>query len=236
MDGTIATIVSVCALLAGVAAIGWLSKLSKRMTGLGKRLLESEDVGKIMEAAKKAASYDSRMVGCESTANQNQKQLEEHKTKLSELAAGAEAIEQTVSRNTAGLAEVSQKAASFESNMAEYESKTQQSQNQLMQLETKIDELITRLGAVEQTLNEHTSTLERSGQSTRALENEVRCLEEFKTTTEKVHSSILAAFSDMKVSEPAEAMPEITPEPAEPKPEDSGQQPQWGQWGQQDIS
>ncbi len=233
MDSTtISVIVSVCALLAGVAAIGWMSKLSKRMTGLGRRLLESEDVGKIMEAAKKAASFDSRLAGCESTANQNQKRLDEHKAVLSELTANAEATQQMVKRNTAGLGEVSEKAVHFESRMAECENKADQSREQLIELEAKVNDIILRLGVVEQTLNGHTSAMEGSDRNIRTLENEVRSLEEFKAVAEKARSSILAAFQDMKANTPAQTEPEIMPELPEPTPEDFVQKPQWEKWGQ----
>ena len=82
------------ALAAGVVAIGWLLKLSKHMSELGRRVLESQDIGSIKEAANKIGSFESRMAGCEHKADESQNQLVEHKTKLSELAAKLEASEQ----------------------------------------------------------------------------------------------------------------------------------------------
>jgi len=226
-SSTISLILAACALLACVAALGWLSKVSKRMTGLGRRLLESEDVGKIKEAAQRAASFETRMVGCENVASQNQSQLEEHKTRLSELATGTGATEQIVNRNAAGLGEVSEKMASFESRMSECEGKAEQSQNQIAELESKVNELISKLGAIEQTLSEHSSILMESSQSMKVLGDEVQSLEEFQAATEKARSVILAAFDNMKESVPIPPEADAGTMPELPKLEESSQELEW---------
>jgi len=229
MTSTVSVSIAVCALLAGIAAIVWLSKLNKRMTGLGRRLLESEDVGKIKEAAQRAASFEARMVGCENIANQNQSQLEEHKTRLSELAEKAGTTEHTVNRNAAGLGEVSEKMATLESRMSEHESKAEQSQNQLVELESKVNELISKLGAIEQTLSEHTSALSDSSQSMKVLGDEVQSLEEFQAAAEKARSLILSAFDDMKSSMPVPVPPEADEGtiPELPSLEENSQKLEW---------
>jgi len=84
---TTALIISTLSALAmAVFAIGYLSRLKKRLSQLGMRVLESEDIGKIKESASKAESYESRMAGCEHRAEENQNKLAVHETKLSELA------------------------------------------------------------------------------------------------------------------------------------------------------
>jgi septal ring factor EnvC (AmiA/AmiB activator) len=124
---TIALFLALIALAAAVVAIGWLLRVSKNLSELGMRVLESQDIGRINEAANKTASFESRMAGCEHKANESQNQLAEHKTKLSELAdkLGAsgqkmasfevrfdelatklESVEQMANKNEAGLAEV----------------------------------------------------------------------------------------------------------------------------------
>jgi chromosome segregation ATPase len=124
---TTALIISTLSALAmAVFAIGSLSRLKKRLSQLGMRVLESEDIGKIKEAASKAESYESRMTGCEHRADESQNQLAEHKTKLSELAdklatseqkmasfnvrfdelsARLESVEQMANKNEDGLAQ-----------------------------------------------------------------------------------------------------------------------------------
>jgi septal ring factor EnvC (AmiA/AmiB activator) len=124
---TIALFLALIALAAAVVAIGWLSKVRKHLSELGMRVLESQDIGRINEAAKKTESFESRMAGCERKADESQNQLAEHKTKLSELtdklrasgqkmasfevrfeelATRLESVEQMANKNEAGLAEV----------------------------------------------------------------------------------------------------------------------------------
>jgi septal ring factor EnvC (AmiA/AmiB activator) len=74
------------ALAAAVSAIGWLSRVNKHVSELGRRVLESQDIARINEAANKTESFESRMAGCEHKADESQNQLVEYKTKLSELA------------------------------------------------------------------------------------------------------------------------------------------------------
>ena len=76
---TIALIgLTLSAVVMAVFAIGYLSSVKKRLSELGLRVLESEDIGKIKEAAHKAESYESRMAGFEHKADGNQDQLVEH--------------------------------------------------------------------------------------------------------------------------------------------------------------
>ena len=91
---TIALFLALIALAAAVVAIVWLLRVSKHLSELGMRVLESQDIGRIIQAADKTASYESRMTGCEHKADESQNQLGKHKTKLSELAATLEASEQ----------------------------------------------------------------------------------------------------------------------------------------------
>jgi len=124
---TIALFLALIALASAVVAIGWLLRVSKHLSELGMRVLESQDIGRINEAAKKTESFESRMAGCEHKADESQNQLVEHKTKLSkladklgaseqkmvsfevrfdELATRLESVEQMANKNEAGLAEV----------------------------------------------------------------------------------------------------------------------------------
>ncbi|MHC4539274.1 MAG: hypothetical protein ACYS74_05770 [Planctomycetota bacterium] len=190
-------------------------------------MLESEDVGKIMEATGRTASFESRMAVCEDRSNQGHNQLAEHETKLSELAATLGATEQTANRNETGLAEVSKKTASLESRMAGCEDRANQAQNQLVQHETKVNELSTKLGAAEQVLDGHAAAFDESTRNMQVLADAIQSLEEFQTATEKARSLILAAFNDMRASiSPEEGLgPRL--EPA--KPEETPQGPEQGQ-------
>ena len=177
------------ALAVAVVAIGWLLRLSKHLSELGRRVLESEDIGRIKEAAKKTESFESRMAGCEHKADESQNQLAEHKTKLSELAAKLEASEQ--------------KMASFE---------------------VRFDELTTKLESVEQMANKNEASLAEAIPSIKALADEIQSLQKFQTATEKAHSLIQAAFTDMQASIPPEESLGTTPETA--KLEETSQEPE----------
>jgi septal ring factor EnvC (AmiA/AmiB activator) len=102
------------ALVAAVVAIVWLSRVSKHLSELGMRVLESQDIGRINEAAKKTESFESRMAGCEQKADESQNQHGEHKTKLSKLAAKLEASEQKMASFEVRFDELATKLGSVE--------------------------------------------------------------------------------------------------------------------------
>jgi septal ring factor EnvC (AmiA/AmiB activator) len=181
--------VALLALAAAGVAIVWISKLSKHLSELGRSVLESQDIGRIKEAANKIESFDSRMAGCEHKADESQNHLTEHKTKLSELAAKLEASEQ--------------KTASFD---------------------VRFDELATKLESVEQMANKNEAGLAEAIPSIKALADEIQILQKFQTATEKSHSLIQAAFTDMQASIPPEESLGTTPETT--KPEEASQEPE----------
>jgi len=175
------------ALVAAVFAIGWLSKVRKHLSELGRRVLESQDIGRINEAANKILSFESRMAGCEQKADGSKNQLAEHKTKLSELADKLGASEQ--------------KTASFEA---------------------RFDELATKLESAEQMANKNEASLAEAIPSIKALADEIQNLQKFQTATEKVHSLIQSAFTDMQASMPPEEGLGTTPETAQPEEASQG--------------
>ena len=136
----------------GVAtvAVVWLARVGKRLSELGMRLLESEDIEKIIGAAEKTASYESRMAGCEDRTEQSENKISEHETKLGELAVNLGTTEEMTKRNGAGFVEVSEKMASFESRMTGCEDRTEQSESKISDHETKLGELAVNLGATEE--------------------------------------------------------------------------------------
>jgi chromosome segregation ATPase len=144
MLGTMTIVLALLALAAAVFAIGWLSKVNGHLSELGRRVLDSQDIGRINEAASKTETFESRMAGCERKADEGQKQLVENKTKLNELAAKAGSVEQTAKKNEACLTE-----------------------------------LVPNI---------------------KALADEIQTIKKFQTATEKVHSLIQSALTDMQAS------------------------------------
>jgi len=204
-------------LVAAVIAIGWLSILRKHMSILGQRVLESEDIGRIIQAADRVGSFESRMTGCESEAGENKKRLVENETKLNGLIAKQEASEQRIDRHSADLAKTSEKTASFEVRFDEFENNVGEKLNQLLELETKVNELASSLESVEQIANRNEVGLADAGQSIKAVTDEIEILQRFQTATEKAHSLIQAAFTDMRINVSSEEGQEITSEIAEPE-------------------
>jgi chromosome segregation ATPase len=197
MLNSITIVLALLALAAAVVAIGWLSRVNKHLLELGRNVLESQDIGKIKDAANKTESFESRVAGCEQKANETQNQLAEHKTKLSELADKLGASEQ--------------KTASFE---------------------VRFDELVTKLESVEQIANKNEAGFAEAIPSIKALADEIQSLQKFQTATEKAHSLIQAAFTDMQSSLPPEESPGTTPETA--KPEETSQGPEEWQEGNEE--
>ena len=103
------TIVLVFLTLSAVGAAGFailcLSKVKRSLSELGIRVLESQDIGKIKEAANKTDTFESRLAGFEQKAEESKNQLAEHTTKLNEL--------------TGKLGDSGQKTASFEARFNE---------------------------------------------------------------------------------------------------------------------
>jgi len=190
------TIVLVFLTLSASAAAGFaivsLSRVKRLLSELGMRVLESQDIGKIKEAANKTDSFVSRMDGCEQKADESKNQLAEQKTKLSELAGK--------------LRESEQKMASFE---------------------VRFNELSTKLESVEQMVNRNEDGLAQTVPNIKALADEIQSIKMFQTATEKIHSLIKSAFTDMQtgmsyeeglVTTPVDATPQdITPEDASPQ-------------------
>ena len=220
-------VLALISLVVASVAIGWLSLVSKHLSVLGKRVLESQDIGRVIQAADKAASFESRMTGCEGRADESQSQLAEHETKLSELIAKQEAAGQMMDRHTADLAKASEKMASFELRFGEFENKVGEKLNQLLELETEVNELASRLKSVEGMVNNNRSGLAEADQSIKALTDKIESLEKFQTTTEKTHSLIQAAFTDMRESMSPDEGQGIISEI--PEPEGTSQGPGDGQ-------
>lgn len=222
------TIALVCltllSLIAAVVAIGWLFIVSKHLSALGRRVLESEDIGKIIQAAEKTASFESRIAGCETKADKSKNQLVEHVTKLSELAAKLGAVERMTHGHTADLAMASENMASFELRFDGFENNVDEKLNQLPEHETKLNELADKLESVDQMANKNEDNLTEADRSIKALGDEIQSLTKFQTATEKANSLILAAFTDLRTSTPPEEDLVTTPETA--KPQESSQWPQ----------
>ena len=210
-------VLALISLVAAAVAIGWLSIVSKHLSALGKRVLESEDIGRIIQAADKTASFESRMTGCQSKADESQNQLAELQTRLSELASKQGPVEQMIDRHTADLAKASDKTASFELRFDEFENNVREKLNQLLELGTKVNELASKLESIEEIVNNNGSGLAEADRSIKALTDKIESLEKFRTATEKTHNLIQAAFTDMRASMPPEEGLGITSETAEPE-------------------
>jgi vacuolar-type H+-ATPase subunit I/STV1 len=165
-------------LAAAGTALVWLAKLRKLLSVLGQRVLESEDIGKILQAAEKVGVYESRIAGCEGKAGESKKQLGEHEMKLNHLAA----------------------------------------------LETKANELAGRLQSVEQVSGRNEADLAKAGENIKTVTDEIQILQKFQTVTEKTHSLIQAAFTDMGAGMSSIEASHTEPQTADPQ--ETSQAPQ----------
>lgn len=124
------TIVLVLLTLSAVGAAGYavlyLSKVKRNLMDLGMRVLESQDIGKIKEAANKTDTFESRLAGFEQKEEESKNQFNEQKTKLDELADKFGANDQKVGAFEARCNELSTKLESVEQ-------KTSKNENDLAQ-------------------------------------------------------------------------------------------------------
>jgi chromosome segregation ATPase len=193
------TIVLVLLTLSALAVAGFaivlLSGVKKNLSELGMRVLESQDIGKIKEAASKAESFESRMAGCEQKADESKNLLAEHKTKLNEL-----------TEHKTKLNELADKLRASEQKMAS--------------LEVRFNELFTRLESVEQMVSRNEDGLAQTVPNIKALADEIQSIKKFQTATEKVHSLIQSAFTDMQANMSSQESLGTTPEDASQGPEE----------------
>ena len=173
------TIVLMLLTLSAVGAAGYavlfLSKVRRDLMDLGMRVLESQDVGKIKEAANKTDTFESRLAGSEQKlagfeqkAEESRNQFNEQKTRLDELAGKLGASEQ--------------KAGSFDA---------------------RFNELSTKLESVEQKISKNENDLAQTVPNIKALADEIQNLKVFQKATEKTHNLIVDAFNDMQAGVPS---------------------------------
>ena len=171
MFGKMTIVFALSALGEAIFGIVRMSKVNAHLMDLGRRVLDSQDIGRIYDAANKTESFESRMAGCERKAEESQKQLAENKTKLSELAAKAGSVEETAKKNEACLAE-----------------------------------LIPNI---------------------KALADEIQTMKKYQAATEKVHSLLLSALTDMQASMSLNEGLGTTLEAAKPKDAPQGPEEWW---------
>jgi chromosome segregation ATPase len=217
-------ILAFISLVVAAVAIGWLSIVSKHLSALGKRVLESEDLGRVIQAADKISSFESRMADCEKNADQNKNQLAEHESTINEIASKLREVEQMIKKHAVDLANTSEKMVSFEHCFNDFENNIGDKLNKLLEYETKVNELVAKLESVEQIANKNESGLAEADRNIKARKDEIETLRKFQAATEKTHSLIQAAFSDMQASTLPEESPGITSEAA--KLEETSQQPE----------
>ena len=154
-------------------SIVWLIKVRKHLSTLGKIVLEFEDIGRTIQAADKTESFESRIAGCESKADESQNKLVEYETATDEIASKVRQIEEIIKNHAVELANISEKAASFE------------------ELENNM------VDKLNQTANKNEAELAEVVTSVNALKDKIETLEKFSTVVQKTLSIIQAAFTDI---------------------------------------
>ena len=151
------TIVLVLLTLSAVAAAGYailyLSKVKRSLSELGMRVLESQDIGKIKDAANKTDSFESRLAGSEQKADEGRNQLNEQKTKLNELADKFGASEQKIGSFDARFNELSTKLESVEQKISKNENDLAQTVPNIKALADEIQKLKIFQAVTEKTRN-----------------------------------------------------------------------------------
>ena len=207
-------ILAVISLIVAAIAIGWLSIVSKHLSALGKRVLESDDIGRVIQAADNTASFESRMAGCEKNADQNKNRLAEHETTINEIAPKLREVEEMIQKHAVDLANTSEKITSFEQRFVDFENNIGDKLNKLPEHEAKVNELAAKLESVEQTANRNEASLAEADRDMKARKDEIDILRKFQAATEKTHSLIQAAFADMQAGTFSEETEGMTSEPA----------------------
>jgi septal ring factor EnvC (AmiA/AmiB activator) len=200
-----------------IIAVVWLSIVSKHLSALAKKVLESEDIERVIQAADETVSFGSRISGLESKADESQNQLAGLQTRLSEITANLDVTGQTMDKYTSDLAKISEKIAAFELRYDEFENNVNNKLDKLSELETQVNDLVTNLKSVEGIVNNNKTGLAGIDQSVKALTDKIEALEKFRTIVEKTHGIIQAAFIDMRASASPEKALGVSSETAKPE-------------------
>lgn len=201
-------------------SIVWLLKVRKHLSTLSKMVLEFEEVERVIQATTKTESFESRIAGCESKADESQNKLAEYETTINEIDSKVRQIDEIMKKHAVELANTSEKVASFEQRFGDVENNIGDKFNKLEEYEIKGNELAAKLESVEQTANKSGADLAEVNTSVNALKDKIEALEKFQTIVQKIHSIIQAAFIDMRASaspEQEQEVPEVPSETAEPE-------------------
>jgi chromosome segregation ATPase len=190
-------ILALISLAVATIAIVWLSMVRRHLSTLGKRVLEFEDVARVIQAAGKTESFEPRMTACESKADESQNKLAEYETTIDEIASKVGRVEQIIKKHAVDLANTSEKIASFEHRFGDFENSIGDRLNQ--------------------TANKNEAGLAEVDTSVNALKDKIETLEKFRTIVQKTHSIIQAAFADMRASRSPEKGLGVSSETTKPE-------------------
>jgi chromosome segregation ATPase len=178
-------------------SILWLFKVRRHLSTLGKVVFEFEDVGRTIPATAKTESFESRIAGCESKADESQNKLAEYETTIDEIASKVRQVEAIIKTHAVDLANTSEKIASIEHRSDDFENNIGDKLNQ--------------------TANKNEADLAEVITSVNALKDKIENLEKFRTIVQKTHTIIQAAFADMRTGASAEKRLGVLSQTAKPE-------------------
>jgi chromosome segregation ATPase len=205
------SILALIALVVATVAIVWLSIVRKHLSTLGKRVLEFEDVGRVIQATGNIESFESRITGCESKVDESQNKLADYETTIDEIVSKVRQAEEIMKKHAVDLANNSEEIASFGHRFDDFENSIGDKLNQAV--------------------NRDEAGLAEVNTSIKTLQDEIENLEKFRTIVEKTHSIIQAAFSDMRTGASPEKGLGILSENARPE-----QAARWSQDEQEEAA
>jgi chromosome segregation ATPase len=182
-------------LLMVLITIASLSRVKRRLLGMGEKLLELE---------RKHTSLQ-----------QNSQMMSTHTASLSEAADKIESLEprlKSLDNQIAGLAQTADKLTSIDQRLDGIDQRIAQSQDQLTGHESKLNEHDTIIGQTGQLMGKNATVFSQAIQRIRTLEQEFQGLKVFQRTFEQIRHRILNALDAMptETTERPQNMP--TPE------------------------
>lgn len=178
-------------------SIVWQLKLRRHLSILGKKILEFEDVKIAIQNTGKKQSFESRIAGCESKADESQNKLAEYEATFDEILSRVREVEEIMKKHAVELANTSEKIASFEHRFDGFENNIGDKLNQ--------------------TANKNEADLAEVVTIVNALKDKIETLEKFRTIVQKTYSIFQAAFTDMRTSASPEKGLGVSSENATPE-------------------
>jgi chromosome segregation ATPase len=153
--------------------IASLSRVKKRFSSIEIKSLELDEKHRLLEAADKITSFESKMDKLEELITESQNQLAGHESKLNDHAATFGKVSQMTDQHLAGFTKAADKITLIESRLDRLDNKISDNQNQLTGHDSKLNEHAAMFAKVSQMTGQHMAELSKATEKISSFESKL---------------------------------------------------------------